>query len=72
VSGFVTRDHVDQLCGVGQSEREDQPVGLGSRKRVLGRGGGSVSIAQGEVRDAGEQVRLDQGERGPGAGPNIS
>ena len=68
VSRFVTRERVEQLRGVGQCEREDQPVRLGGRERCLGCGGGGVSIPKGEVRDAGEQMRFDERERGADRG----
>src|SRR4051812_39464703 len=64
MSRFVTRERVEELGGFGQGEREDQPGWLGGRKRFLGLGGGGVSIPQGEVRDAGKQMRFDEGERG--------
>ena len=68
MSRLVTRERVEQLRGLGQGEREDQPVRLGGRERCLGRGSGGVSIPQGEVRDAGEQMRFDERERGAGRG----
>ena len=64
VSRFVTRDGVEQLRGPGHCKRKHQPVRLGGRERRLGRRGGGVSITQGQVRDAGEQMRLDERERG--------
>ena len=63
MSRFVTRERVEQLRGVDHREREDQPVWLGGRERRLGCGSGGVSIPQGEVRDAGEQMRFDERER---------
>ena len=75
MSRFVTRERVEQLRGVGHCEREDQPVWLGGRERCLGCGSGGVSISQVQVRDAGEQMRFDERERGDDPGravPNLS
>ena len=57
---FVTRQRVEQLRGSGHGKREDQPVRLGGRQRCLGRGRGGVTIPQVQVRDASEQMRLDE------------
>src|SRR5207245_7900449 len=64
VSRFMTRERVEQLPAPEHCKREDQPVWLGGRERRLGRGGGGVSIAQVQVRDASEQMRLNERERG--------
>ena len=75
MSGFVTRERVEQLRGFGRCKREDQPVWLGGRERCLGRGGGGVSIPKAQVRDAGEQMRFHECERGAdqrACSPNIS
>jgi hypothetical protein len=63
VSRLVTRERVEQFPGPGHCKREDQPVWLGGRERRLGRGSGGVSIAQVQVRDASEQMRLNERER---------
>src|SRR5258705_9628892 len=68
MSGLMTREGVEQLRGFGQREREDQPVWLSGRERLLGGRGGGVSIVQGEVRDAREQMRLDEREGRAGRG----
>src|SRR3954447_12864869 len=66
VRRFVARERVEELGGLGQGEREDQPVGLGGGERVLGGRRGGVVVSEREVRDALAQVRLDDGERGAG------
>ena len=74
MSGLVTREGVEELRGFGQREREDQTVRLSGRERLLGRGSGGVSIVQGQVRDAREQMRFDEreGRAGRGrVGPNF-
>src|SRR6202011_4732457 len=64
VSRFMTRERVEQLTGPDHCKWEDQPVWLGGRERRLGRGGGGVSMAQVQVRDAGVQMRLNEPVRG--------
>ena len=71
VSRFVTRERVEQLRGFGHREREHQPVRLGGRERCLGRGGGGVSIPQVQVRDASEQMRFNERERGADRGRDV-
>ena len=46
MSRFVTRERVEELCGVVHCKREDQSVWLGGGERCLGCGSGSVSIPQ--------------------------
>ena len=71
MSRFVTRERVEQLRGSGHCKREHQPVRLGGRERCLGRGGGGVSIPQVQVRDAGEQMRFNERERGDDRGRDV-
>ena len=68
---FVTRQRIEQLRGLGHSERENQPVRLGGRKRCLGCRGGGASIPQAQVRDTSEQIRFDERERRPGRGRDV-
>ena len=71
MSRFVTRERVEQLRGFGHRKREDQPVRLGGCERCLGCGSGGVSIPQVQVRDAGEQMRFNERERGAGRGRDV-
>ena len=68
MSRFVTRERVEQFRGFGHRKWEHQPVWLGGRERCLGCRGGGVSIPQGQVRDAGEQMRFNECERGDDRG----
>src|SRR5947209_6166173 len=63
VSRFMTWERIEQLPAPGLCKREDEVVWLGGRERRLGRVAGGVSIAQGQVRDASEQMRLNKPER---------
>ena len=71
VSRFVTGERVEQFRGSGHRKREHQPVRLGGRERRLGRGSSGVSIPQGQMRDAGEQMRFNERERGAGRGRDV-
>ena len=71
VSRLVPRERVEQLRRLGHREREDQPVRLGGRERCLGRDSGGVPIPQAQVRDAGEQMRFNERERGAGRGRGV-
>ena len=71
MSRFVTRDCLEKFRGVGHCERKDQPISLGGRERLLGRRAGGVSISELQVRDAGEQMRFNERERGAGRGRDV-
>ena len=67
----MTWEGVQKRRGSGRSKREHQPVWLGGRERCLGCGSGGVSIPQAQVRDTGEQMRLDERERWDDGGRDV-